>query len=55
VVAAFLAGFSERYFLRVLDKAGESTETSRETSTANVSPDPSPARASADLSLITSD
>jgi hypothetical protein len=55
VVAAFLAGFSERYFLRFLDKAADSTGTSRESEKSGVPPEPSPVRASADLSLITSD
>ena len=55
VVAAFLAGFSERYFLRFLDKAAEPTETSRASEQPGVSPEPSPVRAGADLSLITSD
>jgi len=55
VVAAFLAGFSERYFLRFLDKAGEATEAPREPTAAAVPPEPPPVRASGDLSLITSD
>jgi len=55
VVAAFLAGFSERYFLRFLDRASEATETPQETGRTDQSPDTLPVRSSADLNLITSD
>jgi len=56
VVAAFLAGFSERYFLRILDKAGEATESTQNSENQDQPTDQSATRASgADLSLITSD
>ena len=56
VVAAFLAGFSERYFLRFLDRASEATESTRENEATDQPEGQSGTRAhSADLSLITSD
>jgi hypothetical protein len=55
VVAAFLAGFSERYFLRFLDRASEATQTPQHTGRTEQSPDTLPVRSGADLNLITSD